>query len=353
MLPSIVNAINSALDSLNTRRSLLVIGVLGILIFSSGLFNEFVSDDLALIVTNTSVHSLENVKQLITGGSFYNGDYHQLAGIYYRPMLNLLFALIYSAFGQNSFFFHLVPVAIHIINACLVFLVFKQFFEKKMSFLASLIFLTHPINSEVALYISATQDGLYFLFGMLGIYILCTTQSLRGVAIASVCLFFSLLSKETGILFIIAASLYIFLYHRKQSYVSLGLFSAVTSLYAVLRFNALGIQEAPTSTQIGVLPLLHRALNMPDILYFYLRTFIFPVDLASSHRWVHLNIDFWGFYLPLIADLLFVVGVISIAYILWIKYLSYLFRCYVFFGAWSLYGDCDAFANHSLGFYRG
>src|SRR5205823_5660731 len=116
--------------------------------------------------------------------------------------VNTIFSLFYSFSGANYFLFHSFQIIFHIINACLLFLFLKHFFRKQIALILSLIFLVHPINSEVALYVSDTQEVLFFLFGVLALWKLKHLKSKKYLIFIAISLLLSLFSKETGLLFI-------------------------------------------------------------------------------------------------------------------------------------------------------
>jgi len=54
------------------------------------------------------------------------------------------------------------------------------------------------------------QEELFFLFGILAIWSLLRFDSVKSLIFAALCLFLSLLSKETAVVFIVVALLYLF-----------------------------------------------------------------------------------------------------------------------------------------------
>src|SRR5207249_2274788 len=102
-----------------------------------------------------------------TGSTFFNGNSQIAIGNYYRPLLTTYFAGIYSLSGANYFLFHFFQLLLHIVNTIMVFFFLKHFLKGAITLFLSLLFLVHPINSEVVFYISDAQEVLFFFFGML------------------------------------------------------------------------------------------------------------------------------------------------------------------------------------------
>src|SRR5882724_7834493 len=323
---------------LTTAKAILFLVIIGLTLFFYGLFNNFVADDPPEIIQNPVIQSIQNFPQFFSGGLFYMGPGQKLGGSFYRPLQSVFFSSIYSVFGPNFFMFHLFQVFLFIANVWLLLLLFKHFFSISLSFLLALIFLIHPINSEAAYYISATQEVLFLFFGLLSLWIVKNYQSQKALIFSSICLFCSILSKETGILFFFITPLYIVLYHRKRIYPLVGYFLSFLGVYFLLRLNALGITPTVTkNAPIQELNLVGRLINVPEMFLFYLKTFFYPWDLASVYHWVYRQIDFQHFYLPLIIDLLFLALLFFFSFVLHKKSRKH-FILYIFFLIWFLMG---------------
>lgn len=323
---------------LTNKKAITWIIIIGLIVFFFGLFNGFVGDDPAEITENVAIQSIQNLPEFFTGGMFYVEPGVKLSGNFYRPLLSTYFSLIYTVFGANSFMFHFNQLCLYILNVCLVYYLFKHFFNQKIAFVLSLIFLVHPINSESAYYISATQENLFLFFGLLSLWTVTKYRSQKALIIASILLLVSLLFKESGILFFIVIPLYLFLYHRKKTlpFVGYSLISFV--MYVILRINAIGV--TPTGTNDAAIQNLHlvsRLINIPEIFLFYLKTFLYPMDLAIIYNWVYTSIDVPHFYIPLVIDLFFVFVVIYASYVSRRKSQKH-FVMYTFFVVWFFVG---------------
>jgi protein O-mannosyl-transferase len=322
---------------LTAKKAIIFIFLIGAITFFNGLSNGFIGDDELQITNNPIVHSLNNLPVFFSGSTFYNGG-TTLEGIYYKPLQTTLFSIAYSLSGPNPFTFHLFQISIYIINACFIYLVLRYFFDNLFAFFLALIFLVHPINSEAAFYVSATQDVLFFFFGIFSLWILQKYESHKVYVVAGICLLLSLLSKEAGALFLIISILFIAFFKKKEFFIWLGYSSLAAISYLVLRISNFGIFKTMTTyTPINSLNLLERVLNIPEIINFYLRTFIYPINLSTSWDWIYTRISFSHFFVPLIIDLLFFAALIFIGVIFNKKQHKY-FKIYLFFGLWFLLG---------------
>ena len=115
-----------------TLKAVHYIILIGFLVFGNALFNGFVWDDKTYILNNAGVHTI-NVIDAFKQNFFNNGGQ-------YRPIPVIYFSILYSFFNTVPFFYHFIQITLHIINALLVFLLFKHAFSKKLAFFFSLIF---------------------------------------------------------------------------------------------------------------------------------------------------------------------------------------------------------------------
>lgn len=306
----------------------------GFLVYSNSLFNGFVWDDEEQIVNNTAVHSPKNIPNFFSGSTFNPAGGSQMSGAYYKPLMPVCFSIIYSLFGPNPFYFHLFQIILHIINAVLVFYLFRTILKHKnvlLSFFLSLIFLVHPINSEAVIYVSALQDVLFVFFGLIGLNLIVRRPDIRNLALTMGSFLLSVLSKETGLVFLGVGFVYLWFYHKKLTPVYLVYCAIFISFYLILR---LGVANVGFNNQalfpIATVGWKIRLLTLPKILFFYLKTFFFPANLAISQHWIVRSTTVGDFYIPLVFDIIFFTAVVLLA----IKQYSHIA---IFFVLWFIF----------------
>lgn len=188
----------------------LLLLLVGFCVYSNTLTNGFVYDDLLVTKNNPFLQSLSNAKFI------FSKDYFSGSGEFtYRPILTLTYLLDYHFWKTNPFGFHLVNVSLHILNSILVYFLLllllpifssksQRFFQ--VSFLVSIIFLLHPVQTEVVNGIGFREDLLFTFFLVLALifYLKLNTATHKiGVYFfAVICYFFGLFSKESTIIFI-------------------------------------------------------------------------------------------------------------------------------------------------------
>ncbi len=134
-------------------------------------------------------------REVILSGPFLFDDFEYIVG---NPMIKSLlyftnitdprylgylsFAVNYGLGGEDPFWFHLVNVIIHVMNALLVFGVVKAVLtlssstgertadgHSAVAFFAALVFLVHPVETQAVSYITQRFTSLSALFYMLSV----------------------------------------------------------------------------------------------------------------------------------------------------------------------------------------
>jgi hypothetical protein len=311
----------------------------GFLTYGVGLNNPYQGDDLAQIVDSVPVHSLSHLGLLFEGSTFYEGHGLQpLSGTYYRPLMTTAFALVYNLLGAKSLYEHLVQLVFGIGASLLVYLFFSYSFNRIVALICALFFLVHPINVQVLLAIPSMQDVLYFFFGMLAIWLLVRFSGRRIIPVAVTSLFLALLAKETAVLFLLMAVVYLFWWSRERLWWFLGSMIVPLALFIGLRIHAVGLFTNPAAGPIDSLSLMGRLINTPEIILFYTSKIVFPWRLASAYYWVHSGVTLRYFVVPVIMDLSIAAGLVWFG--LWLKKQGDKARLYtyLFFVIWLLSG---------------
>lgn len=309
-----VFSLKRVIKFLLSSKELKIIAAVGILIYFNSLFNGFVMDDENQIVNADIVHSLSNLPKFFAGSTFGGNGNSELVGGYYRPLPTVIISLLYMVSGPNPFLYHLTQVFLHLGNAALVFLLFKHLLRKpRISLFLALLFLVHPVNSEAVNYVSAMQTTLCFFFGLLALLLFLKQSTQRFAIGTGVLLLLSLLSKETGIIFI---GLILYLQWLQKNMNSRALyFSAggVIILYAWLRFFVAHVQVVTANKFIPLVnaPLSVKLVNIPPVVFYYLHAFLYPDNIAIDQNWVVRNLNWSAFYLPLLFCTLLLAGMIA------------------------------------------
>ncbi len=291
---------------LRNRTYILIIILLGFLVYFNSLFNSFIlGDDEDQIVNNPQVQSLQNIPQFFMGSTYYRQESGLSYGLYYRPLMLSINSIIYSIFGPDPLIFHLIQIFLQIINTLLIFYFFKKFISEKTAFFLALVFLVHPINSEVVLHSANIQDLLLVLFSLITFqYIFTITKNqiqVKNYIFLVIFCLLTLFSKEIGIFSIILLNIYAYFFEKAK--VRLTFIGGVigVSIYAFCRFILAGVYLGSGSiAQIAQLSLVNRMMNFPKVFLTYLTTFIFPYTLRTAQLWIVKELNSKDFILPFV-----------------------------------------------------
>jgi len=151
----------------NKKRFLfpLIIAALTLAAFWPALSAGFTNwDDQLYVTQNPFIRELSprGISEIFS--SFHRG--------LYKPLVFLSYAVEYRFFGLNPFIYHADNLALHILNALLVYYFLGLFFGGKKAFLAAILFSVHPLRVESVVWIAERKDVLcsFFLLASLAVY---------------------------------------------------------------------------------------------------------------------------------------------------------------------------------------
>ncbi len=182
------------------------------------------------------------------------------------------------------------------------------------------------------------QDALFFFFGILGMYILLRFKSTRSLLLVAIGILFSLLAKETGLLFLLMALLYLYRWDRSRLLKFVSIMAVPLVLYLILRVHAIGLFRHPTIAPIDNLSIIERVFTAPSIVLFFITKLIFPWKLASAYYWVYRSFSITHFLIPLLFDLAVAAVIVYVAILLKSRATKSQFYTYIFFAMWAALG---------------
>lgn len=304
----------------------LIIAVVGIIVWGNALVNGFVWDDFPYLINNAQNHSIGNFWQIIGNHSF----------TFYRPFFSIILSGIYTIFGASAFWFHLIQISLHIGTSILIFRLFNKLFKSQLALLLTLIFIVHPMNVEAVVYISAMQTGLSVFFGLLAIEAANTVKinDIYKYSLVGLLLWLAILSKESGIIFPVV----IFGFSPKKDLNKLIIPAGLAVMvFIVLAFNLAGAMKISESNKSPV-PIVNaspavKILTLPKLIFYYIKTALYPKDLAISQQWVVKTVNVKDFWEPVLGSL----GLLGILGGLGIRIKNKKdFKMFLWFGLWMM-----------------
>ncbi|MGB9180863.1 MAG: tetratricopeptide repeat protein [Pyrinomonadaceae bacterium] len=288
---------------------------------------QFVYDDNQQIVLNRFLTSWRYVPRYFTE-HVWGHQNPNAPGNYYRPIFLLWLYLNRCLFGLQPVWWHLATVAAHVCVTFLVYLLVHRIVRDRLTAgVAALFFGLHPIHIEAVAWVSGVTEPLLAL--MLIPSFLCylnwreRTEKRRWWFAASLALYvLAMLAKETALVLPVIIVAYEFglaehaqdqtkqgkrtvkrnaLAHRvRAALVSVVPYLLLSIVYLIIRAIVLkGVAHSLTP-----LPFKTTLLTLPSILWFYIKSLVWPVGLSVFYDLPYVTeITFMNFVLPCVAVL--------------------------------------------------
>ena len=231
-------------NSINSKLTLIIIAILGIIIYHQVVFFHFINwDDNFYVINNPYIRaiSLSNIAYI-----FSHYYYHGV----YEPLQLMSYMLIYRINGLNPLWFHIFNAFLFIADAMLVYVLVKKLATPLTATIASILFLLAPVNADSAAWVSELKNtqSLFFVLLSLLAYIAFIKRNKASSYFISIVLFMlALLTKETvatmaGVLFLLES--YVFkknpakTFFQQIPFYGLSLVAALVFVFGQLNLHA-------------------------------------------------------------------------------------------------------------------
>lgn len=298
---------------LKTWMGLIVAAFAFILYVQSISFDYTLDDHPAIDLNKYTKQGFAGIPTLIKTDYWY-GFKDELRGPVYRPTSLVMFAVEWQLFPENPAVNHFMNVLLYAITCWVLFLVLCRFslpppFRKLpqmgllFPFICSLLYAAHPIHTEVVNNIKSRDEINCFLFGILSIFFFLksvSNKSILNLTLGAVCFFLALLSKETGVTFLLIIPLVLFTFTEATKKVLIRsslLLLSITALYFIIRTLVLkSVPDSPhlessiNNTLYAAPDFMSRQATTFYILLKYIQLLIFPHPLTCDYNFSQIKI---------------------------------------------------------------
>jgi len=181
----------------------IILAIVGFLLYLNTMKNGYVLDDFYAIPKNEFVmQGINGIPKLMTIDFWYL--LNSKLG-YYRPLSLITFAIENSFFGENTGVNHFDNALLYGLSGFMLFMFLMKLFPARnpaFSFLISLVFLAHPIHTEVVANIKSRDEILSFLNTFITLNLVfrySITKSRKTLIWSALFFYLALLSKETAV----------------------------------------------------------------------------------------------------------------------------------------------------------
>ena len=312
-----------AISGFNFRALLLI--VIGFVFYANSFVNEYALDDGIVIEKNEYVQKgFKGIGKILSTDA-YESYYkqmnakQQLSGGRYRPLSIVTFAIEQQLFGSKekdkpkddvAFIRHFLNVAFYVLSiiALFYFLLYFIFKDKPdIAFLTALIFLIHPMHTEVIANVKSRDEILSFLFIMLTfISAFKYVRDKRFSQLIGALFFFflALLSKEYAITLVVLIPMLFYIVNGEtfmKSVTATIPYFVIAAVYMLIRMKVVGVGATTENTDVLNNPYMfatkpEKWATKIEILDHYLRLLFFPHPLSSDYSYS--TIPYIGFSNP-------------------------------------------------------
>ena len=230
----------------------LVIAFLGMILYANTWNHEYVYDDGTVTSKNWVVKGgLKNFDLVWTKPYRYGFGSPNSTYKLYRPMPVMMFMIEWAIAPDYPALSHMVNIAMYGLLGFSLFYFLSFLFDKKsllFSIIGCILFMAHPLHTEVVANIKERESILALLFGLLSFYGVIKymrTEKLQYLIVISVGLFLGILSKDIAVTFLGVGVLLVFLLSKSKFpikeiiYVSIAYIVPIT-IFLILRKNIVG-----------------------------------------------------------------------------------------------------------------
>jgi tetratricopeptide (TPR) repeat protein len=281
----------------------LVVAVVGFLLYLNTVGNDYVLDDNFAILKNQFVQ--EGFRGI---PKIFKVDFWYFANAklgYYRPLSLVSFAIENEFFGNNPHVSHFNNALLYGLTGLMLCLFLIQLFPNKhpgFAFLVSLIFIAHPIHTEVVANIKSRDEILSFLNSIIMLffaYRFTTSKKTKDLVWSLIFFYLAMLSKETALVGIALVPL--FLYYsglRMPSILKrMGFYACVAAIFFIQKKYFLGTLSGITPDDISNYPYTNQAVKLPTVFHIFamcLQRLVVPYPLTYDYSYNQVPASHWS-----------------------------------------------------------
>jgi len=295
--PEKAKRINTSTFSPKLKRVfLLILFVEALLLYANTARHGYVLDDMSVIESNwVTQRGIDGVGIHLKNS--YRHGYWSNQGTLYRPLSLVMFALEWEISPNNSSIHHLINILIYGLLGVVLFIFLNNLFREQkpiLAFLATALFIAHPIHTEVVANIKSRDELLAFFLIVLSLQMLLNyvrNKKVLSLLISIVLYFLAFMSKESAITFLAIIPL-ILIYYRDysipKSLITTAFYLPAAGVYLGLRASVLGsvsgleVVDKIDNLLVG-LSGGERFATAIKIVGMYLWKLIFPHPLANDY----------------------------------------------------------------------
>ena len=215
----------------NIRLQTLLFFGAAFLLYANSLTHGFVLDDNALITQNVlTSKGFAGLPQIFSSDMFYGFAQSELSkemvtGGRYRPVSQAIFAVVFQFFGTQPFVYHLITVLLYALTCAVLYRALLRLFGWAgygllLVWMTTLLFVVHPIHTEVANNVKSCDEILALLFSLLTLNFALRAfekNNWKWALAAGLTFLLACFSKENAVVFTVLIPLAIWMKMKQES----------------------------------------------------------------------------------------------------------------------------------------
>jgi protein O-mannosyl-transferase len=282
-------------------------------------FDFTIDDDLFVKNNPTVAQGISGIAHTFSHGSMehFKGSNFQI----YRPAVISALCIEQSLFGMKPQGYHFVNVLLYFILAVVMYQLLRLLMSKwhsDYSLLIVLLFLAHPVHTEVVASVKSQDELFAALFNLSAllyfIRYLRSTDEQKHVVKAAIFYLFAVFSKEGSVAFAAIFPLLLLMEKRNEwskNINSLLPLIAVAVFFVGVRYVVL--QDVPTGKETSLVEnVLYGAKDVASstatkagILWYYIKLQFWPHPLTWDYSFNQIPVVQWGDWMPLMSVMSF------------------------------------------------
>ena len=204
----------------------IIVAAFAFILYAQSISFKYTMDDPYVLNENSlTTQGLKGIPMILKTDYWYGRNDNNFRVPEYRPAPLVFYVIAWQFFPDNSSVFHFMNVFFFALTCFLIFILLYKLLTQKnifrdrsnlvFAFICSMLYAAHPIHTEVVDSIKSLDEILCFMFGILSMYFAVKFTEKNffiWIFLSAISFFFSLLSKETGISFIIIIPMLLFVF---------------------------------------------------------------------------------------------------------------------------------------------
>ena len=281
-----------------------LIAIIAFILYVNTIKHDYVLDDWGAVTNNAFVQEgFKGIPKLLSVDLWHFGN---LNLGYYRPLSLITFAIEHEFFGSNPHVSHLGNIILFALSGFMLCLLLLELFPNLhpfFAFLVSLLFVCHPIHTEVVANIKSRDEILSFLNLTSVLFVMMRYRSvnkIKHLVLALILFYLAMVSKETAMLGLALIPLVFYFFNQAtivQCIKKTIPFVLVALLFFFQKYKMMGTLTGQIPDDIVNYPYSNPAVRLPTTLVIFahcLKLLFLPHPLIYDYSYNQIPAATWG-----------------------------------------------------------